>query len=82
MVDRSNLPERIKARKFDLVVFGGIHQGIPPPYRDEVCAAYKRTEVAAVYGSDYPLPKRYIEWYSNCTNFVFTREMQPEHWKR
>ena len=76
-VDRSNIEARIQAREFDLVVFGRGH-GQEQLLFEEVCAAYPRSRVAMVYGNDAPISWKVISRFANCTQHIFSREMQLE----
>jgi len=49
-VDRADIDGRIRAREFDLVVFGSVHRGMP--FLDVVGESYGRDEIVFVDGED------------------------------
>jgi len=49
-VDRENIEERIKAREFDLVIYGSLHRGLR--YHDLVQQYYTPSEIAYLCGED------------------------------
>lgn len=50
-VDRSNIEQRIKAKEFDLIVYGDAYRGTP--ILDVVTASYSPSQVAFIDGEDW-----------------------------
>lgn len=82
VVDRENIPERIRNKEFQAVVFGGAHRGniTTHPLYKIVCANYPAELVAAVWGGDGPptrlqLPLLQEIQADGCISFLFSREL-------
>ena len=83
-VNRTDLPTKIRAREFDLVVLAAGHVGNHlqwprPPYMDDVCKAYDRSSVAFVWGHDRPIHKDHMLAVMNCSQHIFSREIVPAY---
>jgi hypothetical protein len=50
-VDRSNIEQRIKAKEFDLIVYGDAYRGTP--MLDVVTVSYSPSQVAFIDGDDW-----------------------------
>ena len=57
-IDRNNIEDRIKAKEFDVIIYGkvgpdeGAEGRIPLPFWSTVKAVYKKSEIAFLYGGD------------------------------
>jgi hypothetical protein len=49
-VNRENLERRIRAREFDLVIYGSLHRGLP--YHDLVKKRYRSSQIIYLCGED------------------------------
>lgn len=49
-MDRENIEERIKAKEFDLIIYGAVHRGLP--LHDLVCQTYEAEKIVHLCGSD------------------------------